>query len=89
VHQAVQKDWETAWKRSSTYGRFEGDTATVGREIMNQPPYSFDFVPGDFNLFWPMKVHTEGQKLQTDKPFMLLATVACHEYKTNRSSGKN
>jgi histone-lysine N-methyltransferase SETMAR len=33
--------------------------ATMGWEIMNQPPYSPDLTPSDFHLFGPMKARLE------------------------------
>jgi histone-lysine N-methyltransferase SETMAR len=38
---------------------------TMGWEIMNHPPYSPDLGPSDLHMFGLMKVHLEGQKLQT------------------------
>jgi hypothetical protein len=40
--------------------------ATMGQEIMSQPPYGLDLALSDFQGFGPLKVHLGGQKFQTD-----------------------
>jgi histone-lysine N-methyltransferase SETMAR len=40
--------------------------ATMGWKIMNHPPCSQNTAPSDFHSFGPMKVHLQGQILQTE-----------------------
>jgi hypothetical protein len=70
---------------------------TVGKEIMNHPPFNPDLAPSDIHLFEPIKVQLGGQKFQTDdeldhgvlywplksKPFMLLALITDQDYGKN------
>jgi hypothetical protein len=74
VHQAVQKRRSGKLSKqiilmhdvcSYTANLIRATLAIMHCKTMNLPPYSPDYIPNDFHLFGPVKVHI-GQKFQTD-----------------------